>query len=303
MRENVELAAKIAQSQTVPTVNVVVPEAAFRASRQTLAACAVSVTLKGLLENIGNHPNSQEEMAGDPAIASPSPDSILEDVKKFEITIQREAIKPAVIQAPPQKPGPLGGENVHKIVKVSGAMEQAAQGQRQGKVPSHVPSAPLTLWPLTRQPQPVPGVIATERVSIAGKQQDRKDELEMIGPNDSPEPVLMFQPLDPRRTLGTIEQPHPPPYSEIPQVPKLQIVRTVSMEVGEADSQIIVRIEDRGGGMNVHLGAENDITHRALASSIDTLVHALKREKIELSNLEVTRKSPIEKVRRTKEAN
>lgn len=54
--------------------------------------------------------------------------------------------------------------------------------------------------------------------------------------------------------------------------------------------------------MNLHFGAGSDTLHHGLESSVDSLVNALRQEKIQVCNVDVSRKSPIEKVRRTKES-
>jgi hypothetical protein len=108
--------------------------------------------------------------------------------------------------------------------------------------------------------------------------------------------------VDPGRTAEPVEQVRPAQPVEIPDMPKLQTVRTVAMEVGDAGSQVVIRIEERGGGVNLHFGTGNETLHRSIASSVESLVRALRQEKIEISNVEVSRKSPIDKVRRMKEA-
>jgi flagellar hook-length control protein FliK len=54
--------------------------------------------------------------------------------------------------------------------------------------------------------------------------------------------------------------------------------------------------------MNLHFGTGNETMRRSLESSVASLVQALKQENIEITNVEVSRKSPIEKVRRMKGA-
>jgi hypothetical protein len=48
--------------------------------------------------------------------------------------------------------------------------------------------------------------------------------------------------------------------------------------------------------------AGSDPLHQDLQSSLGSLVRALKQEQVQVSNVEVSRKSPIGKVRRMKEA-
>jgi hypothetical protein len=152
-----------------------------------------------------------------------------------------------------------------------------------------------------RQLQLPPRVTAIQKVAMEGKPSNRKNE----GAGDSGDqstPVPSLQSTNPEKTTDAVEQPRPSQHVQIPDVPKLQVVRAVSMEVGDADSQVTIRIEDRDGGMRLQIGAGSDAMHRTLESSVDSLVQSLKQEKIELSNVQISRKSPIEKVRRMKEA-
>jgi hypothetical protein len=228
-------------------------------------ALASTVALEHLLEGSAAPPNSASEPnddQGDGKVHLP-----LGDIKKFEITIQHEA-GPATVQ-PAMLP---------KQVAIS--------------------TDPLVS---IRQQQLPPRVTAIQKVVMEGKPSNRKTE----GAPDSGDqntPVPSLQSTDPERTTDPVEQPRPPQHVQIPDVPKLQVVRTVSMEVGDADSQVTIRIEDRDGGMRLHIGAGSDTMHRTLESSVDSLVQSLKQEKIELSNVQISRKSPIEKVRRMKEA-
>jgi hypothetical protein len=152
--------------------------------------------------------------------------------------------------------------------------------------------------PLTPRAIPLAGVLAGIKTA------DRaKNGIPSAGTNDSAAAASASQFADPgRMAADTVEQVRPAQPVEIPDMPKLQTVRTVAMEVGEGGSQVVVRIEDRGGGVNLHFGTGDETLHRSIATSVESLVHALKEEKIEISNVEIFRKSPIDKVRRMKEA-
>jgi hypothetical protein len=100
----------------------------------------------------------------------------------------------------------------------------------------------------------------------------------------------------------TVEQAVAAQPIQIPDPPKLPLVRTVSMEVGEAESHVTIRIEERAGDMKLNLGVGNEALHRELSSSMGSLIHTLKQEDIQVSAAEVSKKSPIEKVRKMKEA-
>src|SRR5262249_48605403 len=107
---------------------------------------------------------------------------------------------------------------------------------------------------------------------------------------------------DVSKHVDEIEQVHAAQPVEIPQTPHIQVVRTVAMELGDADSQVTVRIQERSGEISMQINAENEPLHHGLQSSVGYLVHALKQEQIQVSNVEVSRKSPIDKVRRMKGA-
>jgi hypothetical protein len=158
--------------------------------------------------------------------------------------------------------------------------------------------------PIVRPPQSqAVRVLPVQRVQSGNPSYEQAKDSVMTEPSvDSTVSLQPFQLVDAPRTLEAVEQAKPAQHMDVPQLPKLQVVRTVAMEIGEAESQVIVRIEDRGEGMNLHFGTGNEALHRTLESSIDSLVQALKREKIEVSNVEVSRKAPIDKVRRMKEA-
>ena len=108
---------------------------------------------------------------------------------------------------------------------------------------------------------------------------------------------------DMTRPVEHVEQVQAAHTVEMPHLPHLQVVRTISMEVGEADSQVTVRILERAGDISLQINAGNEPLHQELQSSLGSLVNALKQEQVQVSNVEVSRKSPIEKVRRMKEAN
>ena len=75
------------------------------------------------------------------------------------------------------------------------------------------------------------------------------------------------------------------------------------MEVGDADSQVTVRIQERAGDISLQISAANEPLHQDLQSSVGSLVQTLKQEQVQVSNVDVSKKSPIEKVRRMKETN
>jgi hypothetical protein len=88
---------------------------------------------------------------------------------------------------------------------------------------------------------------------------------------------------------------------EIPNIPHLPLVRIVAMQVGEADSEVTVRIQQRDGNLTLQLNSDNDRLHQNLQSSVGSLAQALKLENVSVSGIEVSRKSPAYRVRRMKE--
>jgi hypothetical protein len=207
------------------------------------------------------------------AATHPDAQAVLADVKRLEINIDHEVPK-----LPPQD--------------VQVKPEQSSQ-----------PLITTDAITNVQQPQLPLRVMAIQKVLAETKPAERKntspaddDPPQVVSNNSTP------QLLDAPRILEKIEQPQPAQLIEVPDIPKLQVVRTVTMEVGDSQSQVIVRIEDRGSGMNLHFGTGGEMVHRTIESSVDSLVSALKQEKIDVSNVEVSRKSPIDKVRRMKEA-
>ena len=81
----------------------------------------------------------------------------------------------------------------------------------------------------------------------------------------------------------------------------MPVVRIVAMQVGEADSEVTVRIQERDGNLTLQLNADNDRLHQNLQSSVGSLAQALKLENVPVSGIEVSRKSLTDKVRRMKE--
>jgi hypothetical protein len=89
---------------------------------------------------------------------------------------------------------------------------------------------------------------------------------------------------------------------EVPVMPHAQVVRTVSMEVGDPGSEVTIRLQERGGDVTMQLNTGNEPLRQDLESSMGSLVNSLKQAQVQVSNVEVSQKSPIDKVRRMKEA-
>jgi len=208
------------------------------------------------------------------------PEQMLEDVKKLEITVKREAVS-QLAQLPQQL------RHIEPSIEVT---------QPRPAVITTDPIANL------QQRQLPPRIMPIEKIVIAAQVAERRkpEAIEQAVEGRTSANATHFP--NPFQAVESAEAPRPAQLVEIPKMPRLQIVRTVSMEVGEADSQVLIRIEERDGGMKLHLGARNETMHRNIESSVASLVQALKQEQIQVSNVEVTRKSPIEKVRRLREA-
>lgn len=154
----------------------------------------------------------------------------------------------------------------------------------------------------TQQEQLPLGIVSLQKANVEARLPERsKPQLE-TGKTETTTatPTIHFQDLT--RPLEPIEQVRPAHYVEIPATPQLQVIRTVSMEVGEADSQVVIRIQERGGDVALQINAAAEPLHHELQTSVNSLVHALRREEVHISSIEVTRKQPIDRVRRAKEA-
>jgi hypothetical protein len=237
---------------------------------QLASALALLHFLKRALEN-ADEPSEPQSDSEQPDHPTNDPRALLADVKKFELTIRRET------------------------------RQQAAPTAEDAQAAAVVTSDPIANL---RQIQLPPRLIPVRPV-VESKPQARAKNEQAQGAGDAGESKVgdsALQQPDASPTVDRLEQPIAAQPVEIPNLPKLQVVRTVAMEVGDEGSHIIIRIEDRGGNMNLHFGAGDDTMRHSLQSSMETLVNALKRERIDVSSVEVSRKSPIDKVRRMKEA-
>ena len=245
-----------------------------------VASCAAS----GEKPFSAHETQSQQPRVGDPAVA-PAPIALppalqqqvqraWADVKKFDFKVQVETTQPA-------------------------------QGQAQA-APAELPKqAIVTTDPLAniQLQQLPPRITAIEKLAPEARLADRaKPESEhQTSDGSTAAPVVHF--ADMTQPVEHVEQAQAAHTVEIPNLPHVHIVRTVSMEVGDADSQVTVHIQERAGDISLQLNAGNEPLHQDLQSSIGSLVQALKQEQVQVSNVDVSRKSPIEKVRRMKEAN
>src|SRR5262249_25543260 len=76
------------------------------------------------------------------------------------------------------------------------------------------------------------------------------------------------------RTADHVEQARPAQPVEIPDLPQLKVVRAVAMEVGDAESQVVIRIQERSGDVSLQLNAANEPMRHELESSVSALLNA-----------------------------
>lgn len=94
----------------------------------------------------------------------------------------------------------------------------------------------------------------------------------------------------------------PAHHVEIPVMPSLQVVRTLAMEVGDAGSEIIIRLEERSGDVHLKFDSASETMRQSLESSIDTLVDDFIQEAVPVSRIELGDKALITKISRMKGA-
>jgi len=201
-------------------------------------------------------------------------DPVWEQVKKFELNVKRESTAPAKSQS--AEPG------------------APAEAPKQAMITSD-PLANI------RQEQLPPRIIAIHRVDVEARMPERsKSDPASEVSETTTAPTLHFNEVS--QQVAHVEQVRPAHYVELPVVPQSQVVRTVAIEVGEADSQVIIRIQERSGDVSVQLNAASEPLRHNLQQSLGSLVHSLRQEEVKVASAEVAKRSPIEKVRRSKEA-
>jgi len=150
--------------------------------------------------------------------------------------------------------------------------------------------------------QAQPRLTPVQRIPTEAKPAEHRGEPETTDTKETTVSMPTPQESPTLRSEVAADQPRAAQHVEMPQLPKLQVIRTIAVEVGDADSQVLVRIESRGHGMNLEFGAGSETLRERLESSVGSLVDALKDQKINTTNVQVSRRAPIEKVRRMKEA-
>jgi hypothetical protein len=224
-----------------------------------------------------------------PVVVQPKLEKAWADVRKFEFTVKHEAVK--AVDSPSQltAAAPTAPEPAPAISPADAAKQ-----------------AMVTTDPIlnVQQQEMPPRVVPILRATLDTRMPDRSKPAAASTTASSETTVAPAgQATDfGRPGFDAVEQVRPAHHVEIPDVPHVQVVRTVAMEVGDADSQVVIRIQERSGDLSLVLNAATEPMQRDLSSSVDKLVNALKKEEVQVSSVEVTRKSPIEKVRRMKEA-
>lgn len=219
--------------------------------------------------------NSQPVQA---AAQQPNPEleRAFADVKKFEYTVQPDtASQPAALQA---KDAPVAAADPAKAALT-------------------VATDPIVT---VQQQQLPPRILAIQKVTAEAKYSDRSKASSTAADSTAPTPTT--QSSDLVRPVDHVDQAAPANPIEIPNIPHLPVIRNVALEVGDPGSQVTIHIQERGGDVSMQLNTASDSLHQDLQSSVGALVQSLKQDQIQVSNVEVTRKSPIGKVRRMKEA-
>jgi hypothetical protein len=208
-------------------------------------------------------------------IKNPELEKAWADVRKFEFKVEQEA---------PQRPA--------QPLQAPAAMPEASQKQLM-----------ITTDPMInlRQDKLPPRIVLVQNSEIETRlpERNKSDAPAPVSP-DAPAPGTHFG--DVIRTVDQPEQARPAQPVEIPELPQPKVVRSVAMEVGDSDSQVVIRIQERGGDVSLQLNAANEPMRHNLESSVTSLLDALKQQEVKVSNVEVFRKQPIDRVRRMKEA-
>jgi hypothetical protein len=152
---------------------------------------------------------------------------------------------------------------------------------------------------LTQQQLP-PRIVPVPKVTPEAKAADRS-KLSATPEKDVIAPFSATQFTDLVRPVDQVDQAPAAHTIEIPNIPPLPVVRSIAMQVGEAGSEVTVRIQQRDGNLTLQLNSDNDRLHQNLQSSVGSLAQALKLENVPVSAIEVSRKSLTDRVRRMKE--
>ncbi len=133
---------------------------------------------------------------------------------------------------------------------------------------------------------PVAGFAGPWRSSPA-QPKPGKDSADIIDPTTAagssvlagkPEPALITAPEAVQRVQVQIDPPAPPP-----------VVRQISMDIGEAESQVRVVIRERNGDLAVQVGAATEHLRENLQNAAPLLIHELRRDNPHTVSLDFSR--------------
>jgi hypothetical protein len=215
---------------------------------------------------------AQKHVPATPMAPQPNVEKAWMDVRKFEFTVK------------------------HESTRRMDSRPQPADAAKQAMV---------TTDPIlnTQQQELPPRVMAIVKAALDTRlaERSKRDIAPAASTEPTVAPAIRFDGVA-QSEIEPVEQALAAHYVEIPDVPHVQVVRTVAMEVGDAGSQVVIRLQERGGDLSLQLDTSSESLRNDLNSSVESLVDSLKREEVQVSSVEVTRKSPIDKVRRMKEA-
>jgi hypothetical protein len=233
--------------------------------------------------NLGaNNPAVTPVLVPPPSVPNPELERAFADVKKFEFTVQPQTGKQPAAGLRQQSLQPQATEGKAELVKLPEITTDAITNVQQQQLPIRV--------------------IAVQKMNADPKAVEQSKPESATSPSDTTATTPTAQVSDLIRPVERVDQTPSAHHVEIPNIPRVPVVRTVSMEVGDAGSQVTIRIQERGGDITMQLHTGSDSLQQVLQSSVGSLAHALRQEEVQVSTIEVSRKSPIDRVRRMKEA-
>jgi hypothetical protein len=262
---------------TVPVASPIEIASVMQPAVTSLAETALQGT-RTLLSKV-DEPAPAPTPAELAAAQQPDLERAFADMKSFELTVHNETAKPA---APP-------------TLQALQAAAATANPAKQALVTTD-PIANIQQQLLPPRVMPIPRVMSDVK-----PERGKSDSL--LSSNDTTATSTPTgQSTDLIRPVEQPDQVLAPHYVEVPNMPHVQVVRTVAMEVGDPGSEVTIRLQARGGDLTLQLNSGNEPLRQDLESSVGSLVNSLKQAQIQVSNVDVSRKSPLDKVRRMKEA-
>jgi hypothetical protein len=200
-----------------------------------------------------------------PVVTQPELDRAFADVKKFELTMLSEV--------------------------------PTTSGSRVGQQAMVAQDTPLKMAMVTTDPvrnvaqqQLPPRIMPVLKVVPEANPADRSKPSATPG-RDAVAGAPAGQFTDVVRPIERVDQAPAAHTIEIPNLSNLPVVRIVAMQVGEADSEVTIRIQQRGTDLTLQLNAANCRLHPNLQSAVGSLANALKLENVPVSGIEVSRRS------------